>query len=54
VTSTQGIYSDHCLLMSGRDCLFDPRDPAPTPGKDPPATDLDPSGIDYGIIIDRR
>jgi hypothetical protein len=45
-------YSDHCLLMSGRDCLFDPANLLPVKGG--PVTAYDVSDIDYGITIERR
>jgi hypothetical protein len=43
--------SDHCLLMSGRDCLFDGARALPTK-HDQPASDRDPADIDYGITIE--
>jgi hypothetical protein len=53
VTSGPGTDSDHCLIMSGRDCLFDPCAIAP-PRRDQPVTDLDPADIDYGITIEKK
>jgi hypothetical protein len=44
--------ADHCLLMSGRDCLFDPANLVP-PGKDEPASTYGYADIDYGITIER-
>jgi hypothetical protein len=55
MVTTDDPFSDHTLLMSGRDCLWDPAHLLP-PGKDQP-TALDNYGvgdIDYGITIDRR
>lgn len=43
--------SDHCLLMSGRDCLFDGAEALPK-DHDEPASNHDPADIDYGITIE--
>jgi hypothetical protein len=43
--------ADHCLLMAGRDCLFDP-DVFWPPGSDEPATKLDVGDIEYAITIE--
>jgi hypothetical protein len=43
--------SDHCLLMSGRVCLFDGARALPK-DHDEPASDFDPADIDYGITIE--
>jgi hypothetical protein len=43
--------ADHCLLMAGRDCLFDP-DVFWPPGSDEPATQLDIGDIEYAITIE--
>ncbi len=43
--------SDHCLLMSGRDCLFDGASALPK-AHDQAASSHDPADIDYGITID--
>ena len=53
VVTTGGLYSDHCLLMSGRDCLFDPASLLP-PRRDQPVSGYDLADIDYGITIERR
>jgi hypothetical protein len=44
---------DHCLLMSGRDCLFDPAEYVP-PSGDRPASLLGIEDVDYAITIERR
>jgi hypothetical protein len=46
------VLNDHCLLMSGRDCLFDPGTPVPRPLDEP--TDQDLADIDYAITVERR
>ena len=43
--------SDHCLLMSGGDCLFDGARALPK-AHDQPASNRDPADIDYGITIE--
>jgi hypothetical protein len=53
VIETGKDYSDHCLLMSGRDCLFDPSRLLPT-RKDKPASAWNPNDVTYGITIERR
>jgi hypothetical protein len=45
-------YNDHCLLMSQRDCLFDPARLF-APSKDEPVSTLDPRDIEYGISLER-
>jgi hypothetical protein len=45
--------SDHCLLMAGRDCLFDGAQALPK-AHDQPASNHDPADIDYGITIESR
>jgi hypothetical protein len=44
---------DHCLIMSGRDCLSNGAALLPL-GKDEPASDHDPADIEYGLTIERR
>lgn len=46
------LYSDHCLLMSGRDCLFDPYQPIPD--NDDPWGSHEFGDLDYGITIEKR
>ena len=48
-----GSFDAHCLLMSGKDVLFDPYiyNVFP-PGKDDPPSPLDWDDLDYGITID--
>jgi hypothetical protein len=53
VVREDDVYSDHCLLMNGRDCLFDAAYLGPRL-KDQPATEYDVTEIDYGITIERR
>ena len=43
-------YSDRCLLMSRRDCLFDPANLLPSLT----VSQYDTADIDYGITIERR
>ena len=52
VVKADDMYSDHCLLMTGRDCLFDPANLMPS--RNQPATSYDTSDIDYAITMDRR
>jgi hypothetical protein len=53
VVGSERLTHDHCLLMSGRECLFDPDQIlARRPDEDP--TELDPADIDYAITIERR
>jgi hypothetical protein len=50
VIETGKDYSDHCLLMSRRDCLFDPSKLLPS-RKDEPASEWDPNDISYGVTL---
>jgi hypothetical protein len=53
VTSAYDSSTDHCLLMSGRDCLFDAASLVP-PGKDEPVSMYEHADIDYAITIEQR
>lgn len=53
VKGAMGSTTDHCLLMSGRDCLFDVANLVP-PGKDEPVSPYGHADIAYGITIERR
>jgi len=46
VVREEDVYSDHCLLMSGPDCLFDPANLLPSA-----ASSYDVSEVDYGITL---
>jgi hypothetical protein len=46
-----GSFEGHCLLMSGKDVLFDPSNIFP-PGKDDSPSSRDWGDIDYGITLD--
>jgi hypothetical protein len=48
VVSQPGLYSDHCLVMDGRECLFE------TMGDELGSIDYGHSDIDYGITLERR
>jgi hypothetical protein len=49
VVTEPGDYSDHCLLMSGRDCLFDPANLMPSRNE----SQYDVADIDYAITIEK-
>jgi hypothetical protein len=51
VVPAGGVFFDHCLLMNGRDCLFDTASLLP-PGKDQAVSERDPADIEYGITIE--
>jgi hypothetical protein len=53
VRQSYGSTSDHCLLMSGRECIFDSAGFVP-PDKDEPAGPYGYADIDYAITIDRN
>jgi hypothetical protein len=46
-------HTDHCLLMTGRDCLFDSASLVP-PGPSEPTSTYTHEDIDYGITIERN
>jgi hypothetical protein len=52
IVTTDNAYSDHCLLMNGRDCLFDPAEGLPPKGQ--LVSQYDVADIDYGLTIEKR
>ena len=52
VVSAEGEYGDHCLIMSGRDVLFDPMSLLPTKRGEPPS-EWTADDIYYGVTIER-
>jgi hypothetical protein len=53
VTYSEQLYSDHCLLMTGRDVIFDPWRLLP-PGKDHDASPYTLDDVAYGITYDHQ
>ena len=56
IVTTGVLFNDHCLVMSGPDCLWDTTHPLP-PSKDEPIAatpTFTVADIDYGITIERR
>ncbi len=53
VTPGREVFGDHCVLMSGRDPLFDPSQLLP-PARDEPVSLHDTTTILYALTIERR
>lgn len=54
IVPQDGAFSDHCLVMAGRDALFDPSQPLPPGRNEPVSLYADPADVAVGITIEKR